>query len=168
MSNLFHDEAPKAAFSDCRRYRYTLWRVWGPDEPYVNFICLNPSTADDDKDDNTIYKCKKLANSWGYSRLCVTNLFAYRSTDRKIMLQQDDPVGPVNDTFIHRVAMGADLIIAAWSQDGGHRGRSQDVRKWIPKPMKILRMGKSEPWHPLYLPDSSVPIDWPTNNEVIK
>ena len=54
-------------FSPCRRWRYTLWREWqaelpmfGPNEgvKYVQFIGLNPSTADEVQND---YWLKKVA-----------------------------------------------------------------------------------------------------------
>lgn len=164
LANLPRGES-KAHFSGCRKYRYTLWRWWGDmfseGDNYVNFICLNPSTADETKDDNTIRKCIKFAKSWGYAGMCVTNLFAWRSTDRKAMMKVDEPIGPDNDYYLWNVAANAKLIVAAWSQDGKHLGRPQDVLKVIPSDrLHYLRMGKSEPWHPLYLPDISKPILW--------
>lgn len=77
------------------------------------------------------------------------------------MMRYEAPIGPDNDKHLKTIATGADLIIAAWSQDGGHRGRSEEVRSLIDRPMKILKMGRREPQHPLYLLDSSVPLDWP-------
>lgn len=155
-----------AVFSECRKYRYTLWRTVDgglfPDTwtKYVNFICLNPSTADEVKDDPTIRKCVRLARNWGYEAICVTNLFAYRATDPKVMKSQSDPIGSMNDVFIQRVAFGADLVIAAWGQHGAFLDRSTKVRQCFFERPKILRMGKTEPWHPLYLPDNSKPIEW--------
>lgn len=40
-----------AILSNCRSYRYTLWRHWGEGARRVNFIMLNPSTADASKPD---------------------------------------------------------------------------------------------------------------------
>lgn len=153
-----------ATFSPCRKYRYTLWRTWS-EQPiwlrgYVNFICLNPSTADETKDDNTIRKCVKFAKSWGYGAMCVTNLFAWRSTDRHVLKTLEDPIGPENDWFINHIASDAGLVIAAWSQDGGLLDRSQYVRNMVQQPLHILRMGKAEPYHPLYLPDVTQPFQW--------
>lgn len=153
-----------ATFSPCRNYRYALWRTWSGASAgfqFVNFICLNPSTADEMKDDNTIRKCIKFARAWGYDGICVTNLFAWRSTDRKAMMKVDDPIGPENDFYIKYTANNAHLVVAAWSQDGKHLGRSQEVLQMLPADrLHYLRMGKSEPWHPLYLPDVSKPILW--------
>lgn len=157
-----------AIFSPYRQYRYTLWRNWncglftpsGKPRSYVNFICLNPSTADELKDDNTICKCVKFAKSWGYDALCVTNLFAWRSTDKSVLKRVSDPIGPENDYYLENVAVNADLVIAAWSQDGSLFNRSNTVLKHLNVPMSYLRMGKTEPWHPLYLPDNTTPTRW--------
>lgn len=46
-----------AQFSDCRMYRYALWRVWAQGDGCITFIGLNPSTADENKDDPTIRRC---------------------------------------------------------------------------------------------------------------
>lgn len=128
---------------------------------YVNFICLNPSTADEVQDDNTIRKCIKFAKSWGYESMCVTNIFAYRATKPADMKAYPTPIGPDNDQWIAAVAAEADLVIASWSQHASFLNRSTDVLTLLPSRPKILRMGDQEPWHPLYLPDSSTPIDWP-------
>ena len=43
-----------AELSECRTYRYVLWRIWDNSKPKIMFIGLNPSTADENTDDNTI------------------------------------------------------------------------------------------------------------------
>jgi len=154
-----------ASFSKDRVYRYALWRSWYPVtvtlNNYVNFIMLNPSTADESTDDATIRKCIKFAKSWGYYGLIVTNLFAYRSTDRKVLRQVADPIGPENDSHILWAAREASRVIAAWSQDGDLFARSAWTRSMLTRPLHYLRMGKKgEPYHPLYLPDNSQPILW--------
>jgi len=40
-----------AKLSICCTYRYTLWRTWAESKPYAMFVGLNPSTADEDKED---------------------------------------------------------------------------------------------------------------------
>jgi hypothetical protein len=161
----------KAVFSQDEVYRYTLWREWGgmlaePDCPYVNFICLNPSTATDTKDDNTMRKCIKFSRAWGYDAMCVTNIFAFRSTDPAGLLTTADPIGPLNNGYIYGVAKYAGLVIAAWSQHGGFLGRSTWVRQILRgfnRPIYYLRMGEGkhpEPYHPLYLLDVTKPVLW--------
>jgi hypothetical protein len=161
MSETFNK---KAEFSEDRIYRYTLWRSWSPltaqDGRYINFICLNPSTADETKDDPTIRKCVKFAKAWGYQTMCVTNLFAYRATDPRQMKAANNPIGANNDFYLVRIARAADMVVAAWGAHGSYLARSQDVLKMLDYPVHFLRMGKHEPWHPLYLPDVTKPELW--------
>jgi hypothetical protein len=77
------------------------------------FVGLNPSTADEGGDDPTIRRCVGFARDWGYSGLCMTNLFAFRATQPKDMLAQADPVGPNNDETLTRLAKEAKVIVAA-------------------------------------------------------
>lgn len=160
----------RTIFSPCKQYRYTLWRDWTPVfadnvSRFVNFICLNPSTATATTDDNTMRKCIKFSKAWGFDAMCVTNIFAYRSTDPVKLLNLQDPTGPENDMYIRHIAGLADMVVAAWSQHAVFMERSTAVRKLlreIDKPVHYLKMGQHEPCHPLYLPDSTKPELWVT------
>ena len=44
---LFATDLRAATFCPRRVYRYELWRRWADGSRYVNFICTNPSTADE-------------------------------------------------------------------------------------------------------------------------
>ena len=66
---LFKTEGRSAVISADQAYRYTLWRRWSDGNNFVQFIGLNPSTADETKDDNTIRKCVKFAKLWGFDAL---------------------------------------------------------------------------------------------------
>src|SRR6185369_1017157 len=99
----------KALFSPCKNYRYTLWRDWYGG-PFVNFICLNPSTADETKDDATIRKCVKFANAWDFGSMCVTNLFAFRATKISDMKKAPEPVGLDNDYWLRIIAKEARVV----------------------------------------------------------
>ena len=74
----------RAIFDRTGMYRYSLWREWYADSPPVAFIMLNPSTADDRKDDPTIRRSIGFAHAWGFGALEVVNLFAYRATTIEI------------------------------------------------------------------------------------
>ncbi len=84
----------RANFSRCRQYRYALWRQWGDGDDFMLLIGLNPSTGDHRQDNPTIRRCMGFAHDWGYSGLCVANLFAYRATYPKDLFAATDPVGP--------------------------------------------------------------------------
>ncbi len=158
---LFDDNARSATFSRSRIYRYTLWRRWSDGHRYVNFIGLNPSTADENVDDPTIRKCVKFAKTWGFDAMCMTNLFAFRATNPKVMKEAMDPIGYGNNRHLLIVANGASMIVAAWSQYGNFMHRSSAVRRLLRRfDVHYLRITNGEPWHPLYLPDNTRPSLW--------
>lgn len=53
------------------------------------FIGLNPSTADESKDDPTIRRCIRFAKDWGYGGLLMMNAFAFRATDPNAYLLRE-------------------------------------------------------------------------------
>jgi hypothetical protein len=66
-------------------YRYHLHRyvdlpLGVDDRGTLVWIMLNPSTADDTADDNTIRRVRRCTADNGYSELHVVNLFARRCT----------------------------------------------------------------------------------------
>jgi hypothetical protein len=65
-------------------------------------------------DDPTARKCMRFAESWAYGRIILANLLAYRSTDPRELKVAKDPIGPDNDHWLARLAMKAEIIMAAW------------------------------------------------------
>ena len=152
--------ARSAEISDCKKYRYALWRHWGEGKSYAMFIGLNPSTADDKIDDPTIRRCMAYAKAWGYDGLCMTNLFAYRATLPDKMKRSRDPVGPETDKWLKKMAKKAGVVVAAWGVHGQFMQRDQEVKAMI-QPLHHLRLTKrGYPGHPLYLPKTLVPQPW--------
>lgn len=164
-------------FSACRKYRYTLWRefygalaIEPPMLPlegnrahnYLMIIGLNPSTADETKDDPTIRRCIGFAKRWGYGALCMTNLFAWRDTKPEGMKLAADPIGEESGKWIDEIADGAGMILAAWGKHGTFRGRDMEVMRAIEakgKSIYCLGMnGDGTPKHPLYIAAATVAI----------
>lgn len=145
-------------FSSCRTYRYALWREWIGGDGYAMFVGLNPSTADETQDDPTIRRCIAYAKAWGYSGLCMTNLFAYRATQPEDMKSATDPVGPENDAYLKTLAEGAGVIVAAWGVHGTHGGRHNAVRAMLPGLHCLALTKDGHPGHPLYLRKTLTPI----------
>ena len=108
----------RAIFDPTGTYRYSLWREWCADSPPIAFIMLNPSTADDQKDDPTIRRCIGFAHAWGFGALEVVNLFAYRATDSRKLLGVDDPVGSENDNYIVQAVELCPFVVVAWGTKG--------------------------------------------------
>lgn len=149
-----HDpDASGAEFSECRTWRYVLWRRWDW-KGYANqvmFIGLNPSTADEREDDPTIRRCIRFAKDWGYGGLLMMNAFAFRATDPKDMKAAIDPIGPGNNEALAYRRTQVGLIVAAW---GSHctPEREKEVCEVIGRPIHCLgRTKDGRPKHPLYL-----------------
>ena len=148
-----------AVFSPCRTYRYALHRKWGQGACAL-FIGLNPSTADEKRNDPTIRRCIGFARSWGYDGLVMANLFAFRATQPADMKLAADPVGPDNDATLCQLAKDAGVVVAAWGAHGAHLDRGAQVRAMLPG-LHHLRLTKDgHPGHPLYLPASLTPQLW--------
>lgn len=156
----------KTILSDCRKYRFTLWREFKPDlllhEGFVNFIGLNPSTADETKDDATIRRCIGYAKAWGYGALCMTNLFAFRATFPSDLRACAIPEGDGCYGWIENVAREAHLTICAWGTHGAFRDRGRKVATMLQH--RGVRMfclglnGDGSPKHPLRLSKALKPV----------
>lgn len=184
--------AKGAVISPCGTYRYRLWREWrnhpapaqwnmwtdADGKPVVDgageqlgepkacvFVMLNPSTADGDQDDPTIRRCVGFARRWGFDRLEVLNLFAYRATDPAALLALNDdadPVGVHNQSHFNTVLFQDCLfggstfgrIVCAWGVHGAHLGQDETALGWMGEherfALGLTREG--HPKHPLYLP----------------
>ena len=153
-----------AVFSDCMDYRYLLTRVWDPAGPKALFILLNPSTADEIKNDPTVERCERRARALGYGAFRVTNIFAYRATDPKVMRAHPNPVGPDNDAAIRDSVGWADFILSAWGSHGDHLARGKAVetmlRRLAPEVSHLGLTKSGNPRHPLYIGYDQAPIRW--------
>jgi len=143
-----------AIYSPCGHYRYRLWREWAKGRPTVLWIMLNPSTADHlGNNDPTIERCERRSAAWGFGRMEVVNLFAFRSPYPAALREAADPAGPGNDAVILEIADLADMVLCAWGAHGRLNGRAEAVRTLLTgRPLHCLGFTKSgEPSHPLYL-----------------
>jgi hypothetical protein len=169
---LFTDEqSPRsgAELSPCGRYRFVLWRSWsnvGIPANAVNFVMLNPSTADAEENDPTIRRCIGFAKAWGFGGLIVTNLYPLRATDPRQLKTDEQPKGPFlnspelrtpileNDIHITGYARSAKLIVCGW----GNHGRGVQAERTLMMirgagkvPHCLAMTGSGQPSHPLYL-----------------
>jgi hypothetical protein len=164
-----------AVFSRCGRFRYWLERDLG-DPLFVGtranltatFVMLNPSTADAVDDDPTIRRCRFFAREkLRASRLIVVNLYAFRATDPRALVDAGYPVGPENDHTIARALREATAgVVVAWgtlaqpARVEAFRaladivGRTADL-------LCLRRTADGSPGHPLYIPSSVTPEPWP-------
>lgn len=148
-----------AIISKCGRYRYLLERDLPNPAGVSTFIMLNPSTADAEKDDPTIRRCKAFVKSWGHGRLSVVNLFAFRATKPADMKAAADPVGPDNDKEIFATAKYSQRtrgnVVCAWGTHGKHMDRDREILAFLLRhgiePLCLGTTADGSPRHPLYV-----------------
>ena len=155
-------------FSACRQYRYTLLHRWDElfDRRRALFICLNPSTADENQLDPTLTRIKSFCERLGANEFLMLNIFAYRATDPKDMLAVEDPVGPENDAHIQRAItqayernQGSLHIVGGCGNHGLHMDRQTAILELLAPfrkfpDLNISCLGKNAnqtPKHPLYI-----------------
>lgn len=163
---------PSAILSACGAYRYSLSRVWRPEDWLSGsqgcFVMLNPSTADHEVDDPTIRRVVGYARAWGWSGVTVVNLFALRATKPEALLGAPDPVGPHNDDYLRALREHCALVVCAWGEPRQSRlqalvaPRAQAVAQLLGAPLYALATTKSgQPRHPLYLRSDLTLRPWP-------
>ena len=155
-----------AVFSKDRQYRYALWRIWDETLPKVMFIGLNPSTADEYKNDPTTVRCINYAQDWGYGSIFLNNLFGVISSQPAYIMRSKNPVGPENDFWIDKFAEISNLMIACWGNSGTYLQRSKAIIKRYPGIIFCLGTTISgQPKHPLYLKREVVTIPYLHHSE---
>lgn len=151
----------EAVFDKTRQYRYSLSRSWMLGDGVCVFVMLNPSTADASVLDPTVRRCVRYAQRWGFRRLEVLNIFAWRSTDPSVLSKLDDPVGPDNMKWIVDIATRptTSLVVCAWGKHGQLLGQGQKVVELLTaKGVELWCLGTNgdgTPVHPLYQPNDA-------------
>lgn len=152
-----------ARLSEDRVYRYWLSRSWAtPDElrRTAIFVMLNPSVADDGKDDTTIGRCVGFARAWGCNAIQVVNLYAYVNPDPAAMFQARragvEITGGKTNEAVLATSFGAARtlgtpLVAAWGANAEVARVSEVMRLAGSARMQCLGTTKSGmPLHPLY------------------
>jgi len=160
---LFQDDTFGAEFSIDRKYRYRLWRRWGPAMPAC-FCMLNPSTGDETELDPTLRRCIGFARSWGCGGIEVVNLFAFVSSDPKALLTHPDPVGDGNNPAIIDAIKRSGLVVFGWGAFPERSDRVLEVAELIDsigiQPMCLGTTASGAPRHPLYLRKTAELFPW--------
>lgn len=135
------------------RHRYRLLRRWKDSLKKAVFAMLNPSIADNRRDDPTVRVCMGFADRWGCGELVVVNLFGLIATNPAELFAHPDPVGVANDSFIYEASREADILVAAWGDGGGRlcAARARAVMGILAgRDVRCLGITKSgAPRHPL-------------------
>lgn len=163
-------EMRRAAFiSPDGCYRYTLDRIWDDGLPVLRICMLNPSTADAHADDRTVEGLIRKATNLGCGAIRIVNLFAFRSSEPRDLLDAEDPIGPVNDRVLQDEAAKPGPMVMGWGAP-----TVAAVRRLVKqRAIRALRIfgdvelrafgvtQEGEPRHPLFVRDDAPLILWP-------
>jgi hypothetical protein len=143
-----------AILDDNGSYRYSLWRAWSAHHPGIVFILLNPSTADEQRNDPTIRRCMGFARAWNFGSMEVVNLFAYRATDYKELFNVSDPIGEENNRFLIQAVERCSTVVLGWGNRGTFLSRDRQVIQLLTGRNDVYCLGMTkdgQPRHPLYI-----------------
>lgn len=143
-----------AIFSEDGKYRYSLWRIWDNTKSNLMLIGLNPSKADEYKNDPTITRAIERARRNNYGGLLMANLYAYVSTDPKALLENDkDNIGELNDYYIKEMIEISERQLCGWGSFKAVtiKGRDIEVMKMLINPYCLGINRDGQPKHPLYV-----------------
>lgn len=146
MSDLFGNDNSGAEFSSCGKYRYKLWRKWDASKPLAMCIGLNPSTANANKNDQTINYLIKMLSILGYGGFYMMNLFAWITPHPEELLTCENPLGENNSKLQEVEKLCADVVVC-W---GGFKEAEQRIKEVLPNYPTAKCFGKTSSGRPLH------------------
>lgn len=163
-------EMSGAQFSSDRVYRQRLWRRWDESLPWLNVCGLNPSDANEHKNDPTVTRQIERAKRLGCGGLLMTNAHDLVSTDPRLLKTHPAPVSILANVSVINAAQEAvescGYVLAAWGRNCSLRRQAELVHLLAGIPLKCLGVNSNgTPVHPLYQPYTGVLIDWPVTPE---
>lgn len=158
--DLFNDNKSGAHFSGCGRHRYALWRIWEESLPLVMFIGLNPSTANETKNDPTIESVIRLSKFNGYGGFYMMNCWPYIATKPELL--DTSAGGELNMVWLKKTAARCQDVVFAWGNFKIVRDHKKDreLTAMFPDAKIICRNDNGSPGHPLFQKGSTKFINW--------
>lgn len=162
----------RAWFSEDRRHRLLLTRRWGSETPALTWVMLNPSTADDDRDDPTMRRVIDYSRRFGYDSCRVVNLFTLITPSPAVLVAAVKAGEKMTDRPLHAaigLLRGHEEVVAAWGGNLSNRtlaAAAPPVERWAREydvklqclgttlagqPLHPARLGKTvqlRPWEP--------------------
>lgn len=158
-----------AQFSPCRKYRYSLGRIWQPSDDIAMCIGLNPSTANAEKDDPTITTLIRVLRGLGYGGFIMVNLYGLISSKPETLLTAPDPLGE-NEIIVSENSILCDTVIFCWGNFKQAQTRALKMIGDYPNAKCFGINSNGSPMHPLALMYQGVkaPILWdfPTTSNI--
>jgi hypothetical protein len=153
---------PSRQYPEDGMYRYGLSRKWGPSKSAL-WLLANPSTADRDIDDRTVYEVSRFTDELvGLQSLIVMNLYPRRATKAECLRDQERLVADA-DKHIKQAVAEAHVCIVGWGgclanvhhRDTPFSKRVKEVVRLLSALTPLFCLGPEEacgpqPWHPLH------------------
>lgn len=154
-----------AVFSDDDKYRYSLIRVWENEGKKATVIMLNPSRANELKNDRTVMNLSNYLIDNKYRSMSIVNLYAYMTTYPSELKYRNPEFEKYNDEYIIKAARESDVVIIAWGSDcSKYKARKSEVENMLRPYKNKLKCFKDEqgrkPRHPRDLGEKWVLDDY--------
>ena len=100
----------------------------------------------------------QFARAWGWGRIEVVNVFAFRTAYPRALVQAHrdgvDVLGPERDAGLSAAFDRARVVVAAWGANWFAQEHARGVLSLVPPGLEIVCLGKTQggfPRHPLYM-----------------
>lgn len=139
-----------AEFSPDGKYRYKLWRIWDTAKPLAMCIGLNPSTANANRNDQTISYLMKMLTILGYGGFYMMNCWAYVSSKPEL-IERNELTDEWNNNTITVTASRCNAVIFCWGNFKIIRetGRDVELTEMFPNAKCFGHNANGTPFHPL-------------------
>ena len=141
----------EAEFSIDKKERYSLKREWDKSKNKILYIMLNPSKADDKKDDPTIRRLINFTKKFNYGGFLVGNIFTTITPNPK-EIDKSKGISGRNLEELLKLINTVDQIVYAW---GNTTEEPQLLKELVLSPKCFGKNFNGTPKHPLYLPKNS-------------
>ena len=143
----------EAKFSNDKKERFTLKREWDKSKNKILYIMLNPSLADDKKDDPTIRRLIGFTKKFNYGGFLVGNIFSTITPNPK-EIDKSLVISDRNLKELLKLINKVDQIVYAW---GNNIKEPNILKEVVNNPKCFGKNLNGTPKHPLYL-NGNTPI----------
>lgn len=164
-----------AELSADRVFRYEARRIWDLSRPRLVVCMLNPSTADEDKNDPTVLTLCHFGKYWGYGGLQIVNDRAFRASRPADLYLAEEQYGPLNRKYLRDAIIYArgssGEALAAWGNAEAGQVFTALAKEHEVTLVCLGTTQNGSPKHPLArgvhrIPRDQQPIEWkPPDND---
>jgi hypothetical protein len=141
----------EAKFCNTKKNRYFLKREWDNSKGLLLYLMLNPSVADEKKDDPTIRRLISFTKKFNYGGFLVGNIFTTITPNPK-EIDRSKGISDKNFKELFKLINKVDQIVYAW---GNTVEEPQLLKESVLNPKCFGKNLNGTPKHPLYLPKNS-------------